>query len=59
MQKWFKNAKVHLNNVTRQSVEEKTHSKSQEILHTKFQLTLQTFTQVKGKHWIVIIWKYN
>ena len=57
MQKWFKNAKVHLNNVTRQSVEEKTHSESKGILCTKFQLTLQTFTQAKGKHLIIIIWK--
>ena len=35
-QKWFETPKVYFNNVTRQSVEEKTHSESKGILCTKF-----------------------
>ena len=51
--------KVYFNNVTRQSVEEKTHSKSKGILCTKFQLTLQTLHQSERKHLIIITWNYN
>ena len=59
MQKWFKMPKEYLNNVTRQSVEEKTHSESKGILCTKFQLTLQILNPSERKHLIIIIWNYN